>query len=121
MKIRLKTNSFCIRLSSEEVNTLLREGTLSEEFPLGENGIFNLDLSLNEDTRFFYEKSSDRLLLEIPKQSLAQWMNSSQIIGLKAEIGSSQGKDFQLIIEKDVKEGKKEKLPTPDHAYLSLN
>lgn len=121
MKIRLQNSSFCIRLSGSDFAQLSEHTLFNEDFPLGENALFSLTLSIGEGTKFYFEKAQDRLLLEIPKSDFETWKSNPAILGLKAAIMSSQGNDFELIIEKDVREAKKEKTPTPDHAYIILS
>ena len=107
MKLRLEKGTVKIRLSQEEIKTLIAGNSISEFLYISEENKFEYSIHIieNHDSSSILFKSSS-LSIHIPSSKAEKWMNSHQI-GIKEIIVTDQAKEMILIVEEDLPPRKK--------------
>jgi|LakMenEpi03Aug12_release.lakeMendotaPanAssembly.Ray.scaffolds.fasta_scaffold192507_2 hypothetical protein len=116
----MQSRFFSIRISAAELLQLHASGGLEQDFPLGLHHSMKISLQCIEAERFSMEHNSTQLLIQLPREIIAQWISQTQTLGVRYVLKKEQEKAFEFILERDVQSGSSEKKKLPEHAYLPL-
>jgi hypothetical protein len=99
MKLRVRSNSFRLRLTKTEVSTLRCQGECAEliKFPGGASLAYSLHASESAAVHAEFEAGAVRI--KVPRQDIAQW-STTDAVGIYATVDAS-GEALHVSIEKD--------------------
>ena len=102
MKLRLKDNTIRIRLSMDEVNTLMEEENISSltSFPGQQSLSTHLNLGTQDGVGVTFRDNV--LHLALPKEKMKDWHRNDQV-GHCWLIDLDQGGHLEITLEKDFK------------------
>ncbi len=103
MKLRLRENSFRLRLLQTEVRQLRETGNVSEKIIFGVNPAETLTYSLRtsaDSAEISVQMIDNQIEVFLPLLMAENWVDSNQV-GLYAEHKISELAVLQIIVEKD--------------------
>ncbi|MFM1932545.1 MAG: hypothetical protein RL226_1848 [Bacteroidota bacterium] len=117
MKLRFKDNSIRFRLSAEEVDTLLNEGSIFMETSFGVAApSFRCGIVVKEVMEPEADLTDNVLIATIPPAIADKWADSP-LVGIDHRMGIGGGKFLRILIEKDFGLLPKDDDDGPETAY----
>jgi len=102
MKLRLEKGSIKFRLSTSEINDLMKEQTFEEKINLGVGNQFIYKIVIERDlTEIVAIFHCSSLELKVPAEKAEKWNNSNQV-GIKETITTQNNETIVLILEEDL-------------------
>ena len=99
MKIRLEPDKTTLRISKDELNTLLLDQKLFDSINLPGGKQLNINVSINEDELYLFDKN--QFLIELPKHLIDDYEPSKTGLSFYFQIDNQ--KHHQLIFEVDIR------------------
>ena len=100
MKLRIRGNSIRIRVSQTELASIAADGRVEEaiQFSPEKRLVYGLTVVEQGPARVTYE--SDRVVVQLPRQAVTQWLDPAQVsIDDAQDIGD--GESLRILVEKD--------------------
>lgn len=101
MKLRTTHNSIRIRVRKSELLTLQKEHRIEESIRFPSSALFKFAVEISNNIEHIQASlDNHNLVLSIPHQEAAQWINSNQV-GIEANLKLDDKEQLHLLIEKD--------------------
>jgi len=101
MKLRTTRNSIRIRVRKSELILLQKEYRIEESIRFPSHIRFQFAVAISEKDKTLQATLEDHnLVLSIPHQEAAQWINSNQV-GIETVLQVSDSERLHVLIEKD--------------------
>jgi len=103
MKLRLNRNSIRLRLGKSEVESLLRDGRVSEKVDFGPDNSPNLvyELHTADIPQFSAVFDEGRISIGVPRMTAAEWASGDDL-SLRGSQKIEGGSELSILIEKDL-------------------
>ena len=100
MKLRVRGNSIRLRVSPDDLATLLRSGQVEDcvSFPGGQTLRYRLEVSAGAEPRA--ELAGAAIVLQFPQEQVARWACPEEV-SMRAEQALADSGRLRLLVEKD--------------------
>lgn len=107
MKLRFEKGIVKLRLSLEEISTLINNQLISESYYISKDNKFEYSIKIEQHLQACsISFNSDSMIVQIPQFKAEKWINSRQV-GIKEIIVTDQSEEMVLIVEEDLPPRKK--------------
>lgn len=103
MKLRMGASSLDVRLSEEEVQQLIGEGSLHDQLRFGPDQTFAYRIELADTDRTLVRLEGNTLLVLVPEPSARAWARGGEVTLEHDQ--PSERQPLELIVERDTAAG----------------